>query len=40
MAGALPSTIKYTAAVSQHTIYPRFQYAKQVNKLDVSDPGP
>jgi len=40
MVCALPSTINYTAAISQHTIYPRCQYAKQVNILDVSDPGP
>jgi len=40
MACALPSTINYKAAISQHTIYPRCQYAKQVNTLDVSDTGP
>ena len=39
MACALPSTINYKAAISQHTIYPRCQYAKQVNTLNVSDTG-
>jgi len=40
IACALPSNINYTAAISQHTIYPRCQYAKQVNILDASDSGP